>query len=48
MATAAERKAAERERRRASGFKAYEVWVRPDKWPLVKRLVEKLAKQVKP
>jgi hypothetical protein len=45
MASAAERKAAERERRRKAGFKAFEVWVHLEDWPRVKRYIERLAKR---
>jgi len=43
--TASERKAEERARKRAEGLKAFEVWAHPKDWPLIKRLVERLAKR---
>lgn len=43
--TSRERKAAERERRRAEGLKPYEVWVPPSEWPKVKRYIERLVKR---
>lgn len=45
VATAAERKAAERERRRKAGYKAFEVWVHLEDWPLVQRYLERLWKR---
>jgi len=45
MSTAAERKAAERARKRAEGLKAFEIWLHPKDWPAVKRLLERLAKR---
>jgi hypothetical protein len=43
--TPAERKAAERARKRAEGLKFYEVCLHPSEWPLVKRYIERLAKR---
>lgn len=43
--TEAERKAAERTRRRAAGFQPKEIWVHPLDWPVVKRLLDRLAKR---
>lgn len=43
--TASERKAAERTRKRSEGLKPFEVWAHPTDWPLIKRLVERLAKR---
>lgn len=43
--TDAEYKAAERARRRESGLKPFEVWTHPMDWPVIKRLVDKLAKR---
>lgn len=40
--------AATREKRRAAGLKAYEVWLHPLDWPLVKRYIAKLAKRRRP
>ncbi len=44
-----ERKRADRERKqrarkdlRAKGFRPYEVWVRPEQWPTVKRYIKSL------
>lgn len=45
MKTASERKAAERARKRKEGLKAFEVWAHPKDGPLIKRLVERLAKR---
>ena len=45
MASGKDRQQALRERRRAAGLKAYEIWVRPSEWPAVKRLLERLAKR---
>lgn len=45
MKTANERKAAERARRRKEGLRPFEVWAHPGDWPLIKRLVERLAKR---
>lgn len=45
LKTSAERKAAERARRRSEGLKPFEVWAHPKDWPLIKRLVERLAKR---
>jgi len=45
MATAAERKAAERSRRRKEGLRPFEVWAHPADWPLIKRLVDRLTKR---
>ena len=43
--SAAERKAAERARKRKAGFKPREVWVHDDDWEKVQRLIERLAKR---
>lgn len=43
--TARERKADERARRREAGLKPFEVWMHPEDWPLVKKLIDKLAKR---
>jgi hypothetical protein len=45
MKSASERKAAERARKRSAGLKAFEVWVHPADWPLVKRYIERLRKR---
>jgi hypothetical protein len=42
--SAAERKALERERRAASGLQRFELWLRPNEWPAVQRLVERLRR----
>lgn len=34
-----------RERMHALGFKRKEVWIHPDDWPAVKKLVNKLTKK---
>lgn len=47
MKTASERKAEERARRRSEGLRPFEVWANPKDWPLIKRLVERLAKRRK-
>lgn len=43
--TDAMRKAEERARRREAGSKPYEVWAHPLDWPIIKRLVDRLAKR---
>lgn len=43
--TDAEYKAAERARRREAGFKPKEIWVHPKDWPVVQRLLDRLAKR---
>jgi hypothetical protein len=43
--TNVERQKAMREKRLAEGLKRYEVWCHPKVWPLIKRLVERLAKR---
>jgi hypothetical protein len=45
MKNAAERKAAERARRRAEGLKPFEIWLRPQEWPLVKAYVARLRRR---
>lgn len=45
MATANERKAAERARKRTEGLKPREVWVSDKDWPAVQRYIERLAKR---
>ena len=45
MKTAKERKADERMRRREKGLRPFELWLHPDDWPLVKRLVDRLTKR---
>lgn len=45
MATAAERKAAERDRKRKAGLRKYEVWLHPSEWPAVKRYIERISKR---
>lgn len=42
---AAERKAAERARRRKEGLAPLEIWAHPEDHPAVKRYVERLAKR---
>jgi len=44
MASAAERKAAQRARQRKAGLRKLEVWAHPDDHPAIRLLVEKLAK----
>lgn len=41
----AERKRAERQRRRESGLLPFEVWLYPHEWPRVKRFIERLRKR---
>lgn len=43
MSTAAERKAAERVRKRKDGLRPYEVWVRPEDWPKVQKYLKRYA-----
>jgi len=45
MKTGAERLAELRARRRKEGLKPHEVWAHPKDWPLIKRLVERMAKR---
>jgi hypothetical protein len=45
MATAAERKAAERARKRKGGMMGFEIWVHVADWPLVKRYIDRLNKK---
>jgi hypothetical protein len=40
-----ERQKAMREKRIREGLKRFEVWAHPKDWPLIKRLVERLAKR---
>lgn len=40
-----ERQKAMRERRITEGLKRFEVWTHPKDWPVIKRLVERLAKR---
>lgn len=40
-----ERQKAMRERRITAGLKRFEVWAHPMDWPVIKRLVDKLAKR---
>ena len=42
--TAAQRKRAERERRRKAGFVLRQIWVRPGDWPRVKRYLAALER----
>ena len=43
--TATERKARERDRKRSEGLRPHEVWAHASDWPLIRRLVERLAKR---
>lgn len=43
--TPTERKALERERKRALGLTPHEIWCHPDDWPQIKQLIDKLAKE---
>jgi hypothetical protein len=43
--SAAERKQAERAKRREKGFRPFEVWAHPADWPLIRKLVERLARR---
>lgn len=45
MKSPGERKAQERARKRSEGLKPHEVWAHPKDWPLIKKLVERLAKR---
>lgn len=47
MKSGAERLAELRARRRNDGLEPHEVWAHPKDWPLIKRLVERLAKRRK-
>jgi hypothetical protein len=41
----AERKQAERDRKKAQGLKRGDVWVHPDDWPRLRELEKKLQKK---
>jgi len=43
--TPAQRQQALRDRRRAAGLRPYEVWALPTEWPMIKLLLERLAKE---
>lgn len=45
MKSNVERQKAMRARRITEGLKRFEVWAHPKDWPLIKRLVERLAKR---
>lgn len=42
----AERKAAERARKRAAGFRPGEVWARPTDWPEIRSLERQLRQKI--
>jgi hypothetical protein len=45
MASAAERKAAERARKREGGMMGFEIWVHIADWPRIKRYIDRLNKK---
>lgn len=45
MKSGSQRLAELRARRREAGFQPKEIWVHPMDWPVIKRLVDKLAKR---
>jgi hypothetical protein len=43
--TNADRQRKLRQALKAQGLRRYDVWVKPSEWPMVKRLLERLAKR---
>lgn len=45
MKSASEYKADQRAQKRAKGLRPFEVWLHPEEWLIVKRLIDRLVKR---